>query len=146
MTILVAENEKERFEVIRNELEFLDAEQRIDHVRDGKSIMHHLSMNYLQKRELPGLLLLKAELTDEDCLKVLELMQANPHFRFIPAIVYTFTDHPHPETEYLQLGAGYYRLTPSPLSASGTFAQWIRSFLTKRDNTNYSFHTGTKAG
>lgn len=88
--ILVAEPDDSRFETIHEAFNKHDEGHFVVNVNEGKLLLQHLSGKIKYNFQLPDLLLLNSDSSEVEGRQPLELIKANPLFRTIPTVVYTW--------------------------------------------------------
>ena len=116
LTILMAEDDPDDRFLITRAFHELDIDAVLCFVEDGEELMHYLFHNDKPAdsdcSQPPALILLDLNMPKKDGREVLLEIRANPHFRELPVVVWTTSDHEEDMTFCHENGANSYVTKP----------------------------------
>ena len=137
--ILIAENNKEHFELIRENLLRAGVRNEVLNFADGQEILNFL---FDMNKEFEGehnfgeyILLLNLNLPKVDGVKVLEKIKQDTRLKKIPVIILTATDGQHTIERCHSLGCGTYIVKPTEHQDFEETIQKLGCFLSVIETT-----------
>ena len=120
-TILIAEDDLDDLELIRDAFSELDASFNLHTVQDGRGVLDYLETQ--PSHALPCLIVLDYNMPLVTGVEVLKTICHDPRYESIPKVILSTSSTPRNIDECLRNGAHAYRIKPSNFAALVDIAQ-----------------------
>jgi CheY-like chemotaxis protein len=135
--ILIAEDNPEDAELMREALRRAGIHARAQYVTDGEEAISYLSgSGEYQDREanpLPRMILLDLKMPRKDGLEVLEWIKANPHLKRIPTLMLSSSNLSRDVERAYEFGANTYFMKPNNLNDLVEVLKSLKSYWEKAE-------------
>lgn len=125
--IVIADDDVDDFFIIRQAFEELRHNHIIEHVKDGRQLLDHISF----ASPLPDLILLDIHMPVVDGIKALELIQKDKFLSGIPVVIYSTSRCPDQKRRCEQLGANAFVTKAYSYKKVLLFVRGLHDFLSR---------------
>lgn len=108
--ILLADDDREDWDILSEVFKELDAENAIHFSENGREMVS--TLENIKEKDFPALIVLDLNMPVLNGTETLKLLKTNERFRHIPVIIYSTSINPLEKEKCLQLGADSYITKP----------------------------------
>ncbi len=134
--VLIAEQDEEHFDMIRNSLLRAGVDNQILHLTDGRQTLDYLMKIGPQSANQQYVLFVDVDLPEVGGVEVLEKIAEDGQLSKIPVIVLTAVDDPHTIDRCYNLGCSTYIVKPEKSEDFAESIQNIGAFLSVVETTS----------
>jgi CheY-like chemotaxis protein len=134
--VLIAEQNEEHFDMIRNSLLRAGVDNQILHLADGRQTLDYLMKIGPQSANQQYVLFVDVDLPEVGGVEVLEKIAEDGQLNKIPVIVLTAVDDPHTIDRCYNLGCSTYIVKPEKSEDFAESIQNIGAFLSVVETTS----------